>query len=47
VDNVMMDGEFESLQSDLCSLEIGLNVSAPDEHVSEIERYIRTVKERM
>jgi hypothetical protein len=31
----------------LCSFEIGLNVSAPDEYASEIERYIRTFKERM
>ena len=26
---------------------INLNTTAPDEHVPEIERYIRTVKERI
>ena len=42
-----MDGEFESLRGDLAELKINLNTTARDEHVPEIKRYIRTLKERM
>lgn len=42
-----MDGEFEALRGELADLEIGLNEAARDEHVGEVERYIRTLKERM
>ena len=40
------DGEFESLRADLADLGTQLNVTAEDEHVPEVERYIRTLKER-
>ncbi len=42
----LMDNEFEPLRGDLTKLGIQLNVVSNDEHVPEIERYIRTVKER-
>jgi hypothetical protein len=42
-----MDGEFEPLRDDLLELGITLNTTANDEHVGDIERYIRTVKERV
>jgi hypothetical protein len=40
------DGEFESLRAALADAHASLNITAEDEHVPEIERYIRTVKER-
>ena len=43
----LMDGEFEPLRGELAELGISLNTAAPDEHVGDIERYIRTIKERM
>jgi hypothetical protein len=41
-----MDGQFESIRGDLAGLDITLNTVANDEHVPEVERYIRTVKDR-
>ena len=41
------DGAFNCLKGDLLGMGIALNATARDEHVGEIERYIRTVKERM
>jgi len=41
------DGRFESLRGGLTELGVDLNVVSENEHVPEIERYIRTVKERM
>jgi hypothetical protein len=43
----MMGGEFQKLRGDLADMEVKLNGTARDEHVGEIERYIRTLKERM
>jgi hypothetical protein len=40
------DSEFAPLRAALADAQAGLNVTAKDEHVPEIERYIRTVKER-
>lgn len=40
------DNEFSSIESGLSEIGIILNVVARDEHVPEIERHIRTVKER-
>lgn len=41
------DGEFECLQGDIASnLKDDLNIAPNDEHVPEIERTIRTIKER-
>ena len=45
--NVMIYGEFENLRSNLSSSGIRLKVSAPDEHVREIERFTRTINKRM
>jgi hypothetical protein len=44
--NMLMDGQFESLRAQLADLNITLNTISADEHVPEIERRIRTVKER-
>ena len=41
-----MDGQFEPLRASLAEMKINLNTTLNDEHVPEIERYIRTVKER-
>jgi hypothetical protein len=43
----MMDGEFEPLRADLLGLGISLNIASHGEHVPDIERYIRTLKERV
>ena len=42
----LADNEFEVLRDDLAALNIELNTAGAAEHVPEIERYIRTVKER-
>jgi hypothetical protein len=42
-----MDGEFEPMRGNLADLGIVLNETARDEHVGEVERFIRTLKERM
>jgi Reverse transcriptase (RNA-dependent DNA polymerase)/Zinc knuckle len=44
---MLMDGQFDSLRGDLAELNITLNIVSNDEHVPEIERHIRTLKERM
>ncbi len=44
VRTILMDGEFEKIQSLLPTLEC--NATAAKEHVSEAERRIRTIKER-
>ena len=41
-----MDGQFEPLRGNLAELGILLNTASNNEHVPEIERQIRTVKER-
>ena len=42
-----MDGEFRNLWGELADMGIALNETSHDEHVGDIERYIRTVKEQM
>jgi hypothetical protein len=42
-----MDGKFEAMHGDLADLEIALNKTARDEHVSDIKRFIHMLKERM
>ena len=44
--NAFMDGQFEPLRGNLAELGILLNTTSNDEHVPEIERQIRTVKEK-
>ena len=44
--NILMDIEFEPLRRDISSVGINLKTASTDEHIPEIERYIRTLKER-
>ena len=46
VHTVLGDGQFASLQNSLASVGVVLNVTSREEHVPEIERHIRTIKER-
>ena len=41
-----MDGEFEPIRGELAGMHVLLNTTAENEHVPEVERRIRTVKER-
>ena len=47
VTTTLMDGVFVPLRSGLAELGLRLNETSRDEHVGDIEQYIRTVKERM
>ena len=47
VRHVLMDGQFECLRGVLLGMQALLNTTSRDEHVGDIERYIRTIKERM
>ena len=47
ITTALMDGEFVPLRGGLAEIGITLNETSRDEHVGDIERYIRTVKERM
>jgi hypothetical protein len=46
ITSVLMDGQFDSLRGDIADLQITLNTVARDEHVPEVERQVRTIKER-
>jgi hypothetical protein len=46
VSHLLVDGEFECLRGAMAGLGVTLNTASHDEHVPDIERYIRTVKER-
>jgi hypothetical protein len=46
ISTILGDNEFEPLCGELSELHIQLNVAAVDEHVPEIERYNRTIKEQ-
>ena len=46
ITHVHSDFEFETLRKEMTALVINLNCSSKKEHVPEIERFIRTVKER-
>jgi hypothetical protein len=46
VDLFLGDGEFEPLRGNIAELGGTLNTTANDEHVGDVERYIRTIKER-
>ena len=47
VTTALVDGAFAGLH-DVCNqLQVTLNTTSRDEHVGDVERYIRTVKERM
>ena len=42
-----MDRQFECIRKYMEVVGINLNTTAWDEHITEIERYIQTVKERI
>ncbi|KAL7493808.1 hypothetical protein ACHAWT_003568, partial [Skeletonema menzelii] len=44
---VLADGQFESMRTEIADLHVRLHIVARDEHVPEIERYNRTIKERV
>ena len=44
---ILADGQFKHIQQIIEQKGIMLNICAANEHVPEIERYIRTVKERV
>ena len=44
---ILADGQFEHARKHIEQMGIILNVTSQDEHVPEIERYIRMVKERV
>jgi Reverse transcriptase (RNA-dependent DNA polymerase)/Zinc knuckle len=46
ITHLLFDGEYECLRGDMASLHITLNTASNDEHVPDIERFIRTLKER-
>ena len=46
IETMLMDGQFEGLIGDLAEIGITLNTVARGEHVPEVERHIRTIKER-
>lgn len=47
ITSIHADGEFSPLYDDLLALKILLNTASADEHVPEIERLIRVIKERI
>jgi hypothetical protein len=47
ITTALMDGEFETLRENLLDMRIQLNTTGRDEHVGDIERFIRTIKERI
>ena len=47
IEMALMDGEFRHLRGELAGMGVTLNETSCDEHVGDIERYLRTVKERM
>jgi hypothetical protein len=46
VETFLSDGEFKPIRSKLYELGGVLNITANDEHVGDVERYIQTIKER-
>jgi hypothetical protein len=46
ITHMLIDGEFDCLRGALSALKITRNTATNDEHVPEIERFIRTLKER-
>ena len=47
IKTLLMDGEFAPIRNDMASMSITLNVTAANEHVPQIERQIRVIKERV
>ena len=46
ITEILADGQFKSLKAECADMQINLNCVSKDEHVPEIERLNRTVKER-
>jgi len=44
---ILADNQFESMRGDLANLHAVLHITSRDEHVPEIERFNRTIKERV
>ena len=44
---ILADNQFESMRGDLADLHATLHITSRDEHVPEVERYNRTIKERV
>ena len=44
---VLADNQFESMRGDIADLHADLVIVSADEHVPDIERFIRTIKERV
>ena len=44
---ILADNQFESMRGDLADLHAMLHITSRDEHVPEVERYNRTIKERV
>ena len=47
VEAALMACEFAHLSGELASMGVALNATSRDEHVGDVERFIRTIKERM
>jgi hypothetical protein len=47
ITTMLMDGQFEVIRADIAELGISISSAANDEHVPDVERYIRTIKERV
>ena len=45
--NILADGGFECIRNNLADMGISLNFTSRNEHVPEVERYIRMIKERV
>lgn len=44
---IITDNQFESMRGDLVDLHVNLHITAQDKHVPKIERFNRTIKERV
>jgi hypothetical protein len=44
---VLANGQLQNIRNDVMGLGISMNITGRDEHVPEVERYIRTLKERI
>ena len=44
---ILADNQFETLRGDLAELGVHINVVSRNKHVPDIERYQRTIKERV
>ena len=45
--NILVDGSFEHVRNQLSNMGIKVNITSRNECIPEIERYMRTIKERV